>query len=143
MPLAAYTGILGPSRAAHLLRRATFGPTIDQIEQFTSLTGSEAITLLFYDQIPDPQLPINPETAQDWLLSGIYGEELGVRGLTDQLIMWFIGLALDNSQPISFSTREKIVYFLHTHFTTKSASEFLLSSSVTDARVRITFRARR
>ncbi len=120
MPLAAYSGILGPSRAAHLLRRATFGPTIDQIEQFATLTGSAAIALLFDDQIADPQLPINPETGQDWLLSGVYGEELGVRGLTDQLVMWFIGLALDNSQPISFSTREKIVYFFHTHFTTKS-----------------------
>ena len=120
MPLAAYSGILGPSRAAHLLRRATFGPTIAQIDQFAALTASAAMTLLFDDQIPDPQLPINPETGQDWLLSGIYGEELGVRGLTDQLVMWFIGLALDNNQPISFSTREKIVYFFHTHFTTKA-----------------------
>ena len=120
MPLAAYSGVLGPSRAAHLLRRATFGPTIEQIDQFAALTASEAIALLFDDQIADPQLPVNPETGQDWLLSGIYGEELGVRGLTDQLVMWFIGLALDNSQPVSFSTREKIVYFYHTHFTTKS-----------------------
>jgi uncharacterized protein (DUF1800 family) len=120
MPLTAYTGVLGPSRAAHLLRRATFGPTIEQINQFGALTASEAITLLFDDQIADPQLPINPETGQDWLTTGVYGEELGVRGLTDQLVMWFIGLALDNSQPISFSTREKIVYFYHTHFTTKS-----------------------
>jgi uncharacterized protein (DUF1800 family) len=120
MPLTAYSGILGPNRATHLLRRATFGPTIEQIEQFASLTTSEAIALLFDDQIADPQLPINPETGQDWLLTGIYGEELGVRGLTDQLVMWFIGLALDNNQPISFSTREKIVYFYHTHFTTKA-----------------------
>jgi len=120
MPLTAYTGVLGPSRAAHLLRRATFGPTIEQIDQFALLTASEAINLLFDDQIADPQLPINPETGQDWLTTGVYGEELGVRGLTDQLVMWFIGLALDNSQPISFSTREKIVYFYHTHFTTKS-----------------------
>ena len=120
MPLAAYTGVLGPSRAAHLLRRATFGPTIEQIEQFAALTAPQANTLLFDDQISDPQLPINPETGQDWLLTGVYGEDLGVRGLTDHLVMWFIGLALDNSQPISFSTREKIVYFFHTHFTTKS-----------------------
>ena len=120
MPLAAYTGILGPSRAAHLLRRATFGPTIEQIDQFAALTASQANTLLFDDLIPDPQLPINPETGQDWLLTGVYGEDLGVRGLTDHLVMWFIGLALDNSQPISFSVREKIVCFFHTHFTTKS-----------------------
>lgn len=120
MPLPAYTGNLGPSLAAHLLRRATFGPTIDQINQFALLTAQQANVLLFDDQIPDPQLPINPETGQDWLISGIYGEELGVSGLSDHLVSWLIGLALDSSQPISFTTREKIVYFYHTHFTTKA-----------------------
>lgn len=120
MPLAAYQGILGSSRAAHLLRRATFGPTIDQIDQFAVLDAADAIALLFDDQIPDPELPINPETGLDWLLTGTLGEELGLRDLSDQFIMWLIGLALDNSQPASFSVREKIVYFFHTHFTTKA-----------------------
>jgi uncharacterized protein (DUF1800 family) len=120
MPLTAYQGVLGPSRAAHLLRRATFGPTVEQIDQFAALTASEAIPLLFDEYIPDPQLPINPETGQEWLTTGIYGTELGVNSLTDHVVMWFIGLALDNSQPISFSVREKLVYFFHTHFTTKA-----------------------
>ena len=120
MPLAAYTGVLGPGRAAHLLRRATFGPTIQQINQFAVLTAPAAMPLLFDDQIPDPQLPINPETGQEWLLTGLTGEDLGIRDLTDHLVMWFIGMALDNSKPVSFSVREKIVYFFHTHFTTKA-----------------------
>ena len=120
MPLTAFQGVLGPSRAAHLLRRATFGPTIEQIEQFALLSAQDAITLLFDDQIPAPDLPINPETGLDWLLTGTLGEELGLRDLTNQFTMWLIGLALDNSQPISFSVREKIVFFYHTHFTTKS-----------------------
>lgn len=120
MPLAAYQGILGSSRAAHLLRRATFGPTIDQIDQFAVLDAVDAIALLFDDQIPDPSLPINPETGLDWLLTGTLGEELGLRDLSDQFIMWLIGLALDNDQPVSFSVREKIVFFFHTHFTTKA-----------------------
>lgn len=120
MPLTAYQGVLGPSRAAHLLRRATFGPTIEQIEQFALLSAQDAITLLFDDQIPDPDLPINPETGLDWLLSGTLGEELGLRDLTNQFTMWLIGLAVDNSLPISFSVREKIVFFYHTHFTTKA-----------------------
>ena len=120
MPLTAYQGILGPSRAAHLLRRATFGPNLEQINQFATLTASQAIALLFDDQIPDPELPINPETGQEWLVSGTFGAELGVRELSDQFVMWLIGLAIDNSQPISFSVREKLVYFYHTHFTTKA-----------------------
>ena len=100
MPLAAYTGVLGPGRAAHLLRRATFGPTIQQINQFAVLTAPAAMPLLFDDQIPDPQLPINPETGQEWLLTGLTGEDLGIRDLTDHLVMWFIGMALDNSKPV-------------------------------------------
>jgi len=119
MPLTPYLGVLGPARAAHLLRRATFGPTVPLIQQFQTLTALNAITYLFDDQIPDPELPINPETGQEWVLSGIYGEELGNNGLTNQLLMWMIGLSCDSSQPVSFSTREKIVYFFHTHFTTK------------------------
>lgn len=119
MPLTPYTGVLGPSRAAHLLRRATFGPTINQIREFGSLTATEAITLLFDDQIPDPELPINPETGLDWLLTGQLGAEVGLRDLNNNLIMWLIGLASDHTKPVSFSTREKIVYFFHSHFTTK------------------------
>ncbi len=119
MPLPPYQGVLGSSRAAHLLRRATFGPTINQINEFASLTAVEAINLLFDDQIPDPELPINPETGQDWLLTGQLGEEVGLRDLSNNLIMWLIGLACDHTKPVSFSTREKIVYFFHTHFTTK------------------------
>jgi uncharacterized protein (DUF1800 family) len=119
MPLTPYTGVLGPSRAAHLLRRATFGPTISQINDFGSLTAAEAIALLFDDQIPDPELPVNPETGLDWLLTGQLGAEVGLRDLNNNLIMWMIGLACDYSNPVSFSTREKIVYFFHSHFTTK------------------------
>ena len=118
MPLSAYQGQLGPSRAAHLLRRATFGPTIEQINQFATLTAPEAIALLFDDQVPGPELPINPETGQEWLQSGNLGAELGLNGLSDHFVMWLMGLALDNSQPVSFSVREKIVFFYHTHFTT-------------------------
>ncbi len=119
MPLTPYTGVLGPTRAAHLLRRATFGPTLPLIQQFETLTAANAVTLLFDDQIPDPELPLNPETGEDWLLTGQLGEEVSIKGLNDHLIMWLIGLAADSIQPVSFSTREKIVYFFHTHFTTK------------------------
>ncbi len=119
MPLTAYQGQLGPSRAAHLLRRATFGPTLEQINQFAALTAPEAMALLFDDQIPGPALPVNPETGQEWLQSGTLGAELGLNGLSDHFVMWLMGLALDNSQPVSFSVREKMVFFYHTHFTTK------------------------
>ncbi|MCB0496932.1 MAG: DUF1800 family protein [Cyclobacteriaceae bacterium] len=119
MPLTSFTGVLGPTRAAHLLRRATFGPTAEQINQFAALTPQEAITLLFDDAVVDPNQPINPETGQEWLLTGTLGEELGLGGLSDHFVMWLIGLAADFTQSVSFTTREKIVYFLHSHFTTQ------------------------
>ncbi len=119
MPLTPYAGVLGPTRAAHLLRRATFGPTLALIQQFETLTAANAITLLFDDQIPDPELPLNPETGEDWLLTGQLGEEISIKSLNDHFIMWLIGLASDSTQPVSFSTREKITYFFHTHLTTK------------------------
>ncbi len=119
MPLTPFAGVLGSTRAAHLLRRATFGPTRALLQQFETLTATQAVNLLFDDQIPDPVLPLNPETGQDWLLTGQLGAELNLRGLTKNVLHWFIGLAADTSQPVSFNTREKIVYFYHTHFTTQ------------------------
>lgn len=120
MPLTTFTGVLGPTRAAHLLRRATFGPTAEQIGQYATLTPQEAIPLLFDDLPPVPEQPINPETGQEWLLTGAVGEELGLNDLSDHFVRWLIGLAADYSQPASFSTREKLVCFLHSHFTTKA-----------------------
>lgn len=120
MPLTSFTEVLGPTRAAHLLRRATFGPSAEQIEQFALLTPQEAIPLLFDDLVPDPVQPINPETGEEWLLTGQLGEEVGLRELSNHFIMWLIGLAADHSQPVSFSVREKIVFFLHTYFTTQT-----------------------
>ena len=120
MPIKTYQGVLGPTRAAHLLRRVTFGPTIEQINQFATLTAQEAIILLFDDQVPDPRLPVNPETGQDWLLTGALGSEQSLNELKEHFVMWLIGLALDNSQSINFSVREKIVFFLHTHLTTEA-----------------------
>lgn len=119
MPLTPFAGVLGLTRAAHLLRRATFGPTRALLQQFETLTATEAVNLLFDDQVPDPQLPINPETGQDWLLTGQLGAEVGLRDLNNNLIFWLIGLACDHTQPVSFSTREKLVSFYHTHLTTQ------------------------
>lgn len=120
MPLTQLTATLGHTRAAHLLRRASFGPTKTEIDQFALLTPQQAMLQLLPAVIPDPILPLNPETGQDWLLTGSTPGELGVDGLTDHLRLWFISLAIDRSQGLGFNVREKLVFFLHTHFTTKA-----------------------
>ena len=71
MPLPEFSGTLGLKRAAHLLRRATFGATKQQIDAFASLTPAQAITALFRQALPDPLLPIDPKTGQEWVLSGV------------------------------------------------------------------------
>ena len=61
------TGNLGTDRAAHLLRRATFGPTIAQINQFAKYTATEAMNALFTEPAQKPAPPIDPLTASTWV----------------------------------------------------------------------------
>jgi uncharacterized protein (DUF1800 family) len=115
MALPEYSGTLELKRAAHLLRRATFGATKQQIDAFASLTPTEAITQLFGQTLPAPVLPIDPKTGQEWVLTGITdanseGDELG-----NYLLGWFIGQMMNPS--LAYAAREKVVLFLHTHFT--------------------------
>ena len=121
MPLSEFTGILGIKRAAHLLRRATFGATKSQIDAFALLTPTQAINQLFRGILPDPALPPDPETGQPWLntLPNENGSE------EDDLQTYFKGWLLaqmmsagvDPDLSLAYSSREKIVLFLHTHFT--------------------------
>ena len=61
-----FTGNLGEKNAAHLLRRATFGPTIDDIKSFSGKTVSQAMDILFTQQ-PLPVAPVDPKTGSTWL----------------------------------------------------------------------------
>ncbi len=122
MPLTEFTGTLGLKRAAHLLRRATFGATKQQIDAFAALTPAQAIDQLFRQQLPDPVLPPDPATGQEWFISGTTDANNPDDKLQNYFKGWFIAQMLstgiDPSQSLAYSTREKIVFFLHTHFTT-------------------------
>ena len=59
-----YTEKLGKTGAAHLLRRSTFGPDINQIQQFGNLTSAEAMEILFAESDEEPVPPIDPKTVQ-------------------------------------------------------------------------------
>ncbi|MFZ6014282.1 MAG: DUF1800 domain-containing protein [Bacteroidota bacterium] len=121
MPLPEYAGTLGLKRAAHLLRRATFGATKAQIDSFASLTPAQAITQLFRQPLPDPVLPVDPATGQPWVLTGTTEANSEEGDLQRFFKGWFIaqmmsaGIAPNLS--LAYSAREKMVFFLHTHFT--------------------------
>jgi uncharacterized protein (DUF1800 family) len=121
MPLAEFTDKLGVKRAAHLLRRATFGATKSQIATFAELTPAEAIQQLFHQTLPEPVLPIDPKTGQEWFLSGTTEGSSEEFKLGQYFQGWFLaqmmsaGVGEDVS--LAYSAREKLVLFLHTHFT--------------------------
>jgi uncharacterized protein (DUF1800 family) len=123
MPLPSFGGALGYKRAAHLLHRATFGPTKLQIDSFATLNASQAIALLFQQPLPDPVLPIDPETGTEWVLAGVIDDvNSGDSDLQEFFKGWFIGQMLSLGVPagnkLAYATREKVVFFLHSVLTT-------------------------
>ena len=122
MPLPEYSGTLGLKRAAHLLRRATFGATKQQIDAFATLTPAQAITALYRQALPEPVLPIDPKTGQEWVISGITDANSDGGELEEYFKRWFVGqmmsVGIAPSLSLAYSAREKLVFFLHSHFTT-------------------------
>ncbi len=121
MPLALFSGTLGYKRAAHLLHRANFGPTKEQIDSFATLTALQAVGLLFQQPLPDPVLPIDPATNAEWVISGVTANNNGDSTLQEFFKGWFIGQMLgtsvDPNVALAYTTREKIVFFIHTVLT--------------------------
>ena len=122
MPLPEFTGgSLGLRRAAHLLRRAAFGGTKQQIDDFANLTAAAAVDRLYGATLPDPPLPIDPDTGTDWV-SAPFDDSVNNINMENYFRGWFIGQMMsqgvDESLSLPYAARERIVYFLHTHFTT-------------------------
>ncbi|MBO9702187.1 MAG: DUF1800 family protein [Sporocytophaga sp.] len=121
MPLAPFTGVLGKKNAAHLLRRATFGGTKADIDSISGLTASQAIQQLFVTTT-DPLPPIDPVTGITWVNTLPVSGDSEDGDLQGFFMRWWLGMlagaGIEPSQKLAFLTREKIVFLLHTHFTT-------------------------
>jgi uncharacterized protein (DUF1800 family) len=119
MPLTPLTDQLGLKRAAHLLRRAAFGAPINLINQFASLTPAAAVSQLLRTALPDPLPPIDPLTGQAWGTVPPAGEEDG--DYQEYFKGWFLSQMMSSgiapNLSLAYAAREKIVLFLHTHFT--------------------------
>lgn len=122
MALPQLAGTLGPKRAAHLLHRASFGPTKDQIDAFAVLTASQAVAQLFTPGLPTPLAPIDPAVNKEWAVSGTTPANSGDSDLQEFFKGWFIAQMMSQgvspSQSLAFSVREKMVFFFHTVLTT-------------------------
>lgn len=122
MALETLSGTLGKKRAAHLLRRATFGFSKEDIDHFSTLTAETAVHLLFGEGIPDPLLPVDPKTSEEWISHPASEANSSEADLQRFFKAWVLGQMFAQNLPehskFSYNTREKISFFLHTHFTT-------------------------
>lgn len=121
MPLPPHSGTLGYKRATHLLHRATFGATKSQVDTFKDLTAAAAVQNLFQAGLPDPLPPIDPETGTEWVTAGATDANSGDSDLQEFFKGWFIGQMMSQGVPanqsLSYSVREKIVFFMHSVLT--------------------------
>lgn len=122
MPLTPLTGPLGIKRAAHLLRRACTGASIQNIESFATMTAQEALQVLVQEDLPTPNPPIDPATGSEWITDGPI-EDVNSDNLMTLMNAWQVGqmfaVGIDDAQKLAVAFRERIIFFFHTHFTTK------------------------
>jgi len=125
MPLTPLNETLGTKRAGHLLRRVAFGGTRNEINAFASLSPQEAISRLFDPTIPDPDLPLDPLTGMEWISNGPAANGSEENELQEYFKGWFVGRMLSagmpDNQKLTSAVREKITFFMHSHFTTKQS----------------------
>lgn len=122
--LSTFSGNLGIKRAAHLLRRATFGASKETIDAFSNLTVAQAMSILFPPSLPDAEAPIDPAIGQEWITAMESDDDNGSSDSKRQEYFkgWLLGQMLSLGMPadiqLGYALREKIVFFMHTHFTT-------------------------
>ena len=105
---------LGKKRAAHLLRRATFGANKQQIDLFAQLTPQVALNKLLPPNYSLPDPPLDTNTGQSWVNpKPVPDVNSGNENLMGQVKAWWLHQMV--SSPLD--SVEKMTFFLHSHFT--------------------------
>lgn len=104
-------GTLGTQNAAHLLRRATFGPQLQDIQLFSTLTANAAFQQLLQPQVT-PVLPIDFLSGTDWVFPNTVHVNRFVQEISQFTSAWWI----DNMRVSGPNLTERMVWFYHTHF---------------------------
>lgn len=104
------TGTLGVQNAAHLLRRATFGPRLQDIQAFSNLTAAAAFNQLIQPQLP-PNLPIDFLTGTDWVSPNVPHPNHGGDTISEFTSGWW----MENMRASGPNLTERMVWFYHTH----------------------------
>lgn len=109
-----YRETLGERAAAHLLRRAGFGGTPDEIRRYAALPAGDAVAALL--EIPSAR-PIAPPPEAD--VDG----PLGKRQTRETLLalqLWWLDRMLTTPAPL----QEKMTLYFHGHFTSRATPRF-------------------
>lgn len=104
------SGALGLKNAAHLLRRASFGPNVQSIKSFSEMTINQAMDTLFTEVAP-PEPPVDLQTGSTWLTPVATGLNSDNKTLETYFTIWF----LEQMRTSGTSIKERIVFFLHSH----------------------------
>ena len=113
-----YRGHFGSRQAAHLVRRAGFGGTPDDVERLAELGADRALDAVLHPAEPDLPFPDSPDPAE------LYDIQLRVKNQAAQ--MWYLDRLLRTRRPLV----EKMTLFWHGHFATS-----LISSKVAPAQM--------
>ncbi len=119
MSLQPRSGPLGIRLASHLLRRASFSYSIPRIQQFATMSASDAVDQLF--QIPNfthPEGPINWEDGQTAWLTDIAnyrnGPATNMGPRRNAIWLWVANESIKDT-----SIRHKMAFFWHAIFVTE------------------------
>lgn len=105
------SGTLGTQKAAHLLRRATFGPRLQDIQTFSGLTPAAAFQELIQVQAT-PDLPIDYLNGTDWVYPNTKHPDRFTDALGNFTSAWWI----DNMRVSGSNLTDRMLWFYHTHF---------------------------
>lgn len=105
------TGALGAQKAAHLLRRATLGPNLQDISTFSGMTAQAAIASLTQTQAI-PALPIDPMSGTDWVYPNTVNSNQNAETLSNYTRSWW----MENMRSAGPNLTERMIWFYHTHF---------------------------
>jgi uncharacterized protein (DUF1800 family) len=122
-----YSGPWNFEHAAHILRRATFGPAIEDI-RYAHAVGLETVLYQLLQDSPLPAPPLNLDYANDpnvpigqtWVDAPFVSSDPNVASYRSRILRTW---TIDNILSSGISIREKMTLFWHNHFATNGIED--------------------
>ncbi|MBV8197339.1 MAG: DUF1800 domain-containing protein [Candidatus Eremiobacteraeota bacterium] len=111
---------LGERAAAHLLRRAGFGGTPDEVRRFAAMSARDAVAALL--NFPPAQSIAPPQALNDFEQGTYMGKARGRAGRQTVAAMqeWWLDRMSSTPAPL----QEKMTLYFHGHFTSRATPRF-------------------